>query len=150
MSQELQPKFKKVMIIDDNSIDLYVTSRMITKNIFGKEVIECISAEEALQYLKANENNISALPEIILVDIYMPLMSGFEFMEEYDKLSPTLKNHCRAFILSSSIDELDMTRAENDKNVVSFQVKPITKQFLESINSSHEFSITLKSKPFTN
>lgn len=146
MSQELQPKFKKVMIIDDNNIDIYITSRMITKNIFGKEVIECFSAEEALQYLKANENNIPELPEIILVDIYMPLMSGFEFMVEYDKLAPTLKNYCRAFILSSSIDELDMVRAENDKNVVAFQVKPITKQFLDSINTDKEFSITLKSK----
>ena len=146
MSQETQPKFEKIMIIDDNNIDLYVTSRIITKNIFGKEVIGFISAEEALQYLKTNENDISALPEIILVDIYMPLMSGFEFMEVYDKFSTVLKNYCRVFILSSSIDELDMARVENDKNVVAFQVKPITKEFLESINSNHEFSITLKSK----
>jgi CheY-like chemotaxis protein len=133
MITELQPKFETVMIIDDNAIDLYVCSRMTTKNNFGKRVLEYSVATEALHYLQDNQDNFSELPQIIFVDIYMPLMSGFEFMKEYDKLPPALKNHCKVYIISSTIDNEDIVKSHSDKNVVSFQVKPITKDFLDRI-----------------
>jgi len=133
MTAELQPKFETVMIIDDNIIDLYIISRMITKNNFGKNILHYTEAEDAMKYLQNNQDNIAALPEIIFIDIYMPLMSGFEFMEEYEKLSITLKKYCRAYIVSSTIDNEDIARSINNKNVVSFHVKPITKEFLDRI-----------------
>lgn len=126
-------QFETVMIIDDNNIDLYITTRMIIKNNFGKKVLEYSTAEEALHYLQDNQETIAALPQLIFVDIYMPVMSGFQFLDEYDKLSPTLKKHCKVFIISSTIDNIDIARARNDKNVVSFQVKPISKAFLDRI-----------------
>jgi CheY-like chemotaxis protein len=130
MKEEQSPRFENVMIIDDNLIDLYISSRMITKNNFGKKVLQYSSAIEALKYLQENQENISQLPEVIFVDIYMPGMSGFEFMKKYDKLSTPLKNLCRVFIISSSIDEQDLTCANNDKNIVAMKEKPITKEFL--------------------
>ncbi|MFV8327748.1 response regulator [Flavobacterium sp. ZS1P14] len=133
MIADLQPKFETVMIIDDIAIDLYITSRIITKNHFGKKVLEYSAADKALKYLQENQNNISMLPQIIFIDIYMPLFSGFEFLEAYDKLPPALKNHCRLYILSSTINDADIACARNDKNVVSFQLKPITKEFLDRI-----------------
>jgi len=133
MITELQPKFETVMIIDDNTIDLYISSRLIIKNYFGKKVLEYSDTKEALKYLQENQDNIAVLPQIIFVDIYMPEMSGFGFMEAYEKLSPALKNHCKTYIISSTIDNIDITRARSDKNVVSFHVKPITKEFLDRI-----------------
>lgn len=132
MITELQP-FETVMIIDDNTIDLYISSRLIIKNNFGEKVLEYSDATEALKYLQVNQDNISALPQIIFVDIYMPLMSGFEFLEGYDKLPADLKNYCKAYIISSTIDDDDILRARTDKNIVSFQVKPINKEFLNRI-----------------
>jgi len=136
MSEEPTPRFENVMIIDDNLIDLYIASRMITKNSFGKKVLQYSSAIEALKYLQENQDNISQLPEVILVDIYMPGMSGFEFMKEYDKLSTPLKNICRVFIISSSLDEQDVTCANNDENIVAMKEKPITKEFLTDLKIS--------------
>ena len=133
MTAEIQPKFEKVMIIDDNNIDLYITKRLIIKNIFGKEVLEYNAAAEALKYLQDNQDNIPILPLIIFIDIYMPEMSGFEFLEAYDKLPATLKKYCKVFIISSTIDENDIERSHLDKNLTAFQVKPITKEFLDSI-----------------
>lgn len=133
MVTELQPKFETVMIIDDNTIDLYISSRLIIKNNFGKKVLQYSDATEALKYLQDNQDNFSELPQVIFVDIYMPVMSGFEFMEEYDKLSPGLKEHCKAYIISSSIDDNDILRARRDKNVIFFQVKPINIEFLDCI-----------------
>jgi CheY-like chemotaxis protein len=133
MTTEIQPKFEKVMIIDDNNIDLYITKRLIIKNNFGKEVLEYNAAAEALKYLQDNQDNIPMLPLIIFIDIYMPEMSGFEFLEAYDKLPITLKKYCKVFIISSTIDENDIERSHLDKNLTAFQVKPITKEFLDSI-----------------
>jgi len=133
MNEEIAPRFESVMIIDDNLIDLYIASRMITKNNFGKKVMQYSSAIEALKYLQENQSNISQLPEVIFVDIYMPGMSGFEFMKEYDKLSTPLKNICTVFIISSSIDEQDLNCANNDKNIVAMKEKPITKEFLTDL-----------------
>ena len=130
MKEKQSPRFESVMIIDDNLIDLYISSRMITKNNFGKKVLQYSSAAEALKYLQENQANVSQLPEVIFVDIYMPGMSGFEFMKEYDKLPTPLKNICRVFIISSSLDEQDVTHANNDKNIVAMKEKPITKEFL--------------------
>jgi len=130
MKEEQSPRFENVMIIDDNLIDLYIASRMITKNNFGNKVLQYSSAKEAIKYLQENQANVSQLPEVIFVDIYMPGMSGFEFMKEYDKLSTPLKNICRVFIISSSLDEQDLNCANNDENIVAMKEKPITKEFL--------------------
>ena len=135
MIEELKSKFERVMIIDDNFTDLYISSRIIIKNNFGKKVLEYSSGKEALKYLQDHQENIALLPEVIFIDIYMPLMSGFEFLEEYNKLSPTLKRYCKAFIISSTIDDFDIVRSSIDQNVVFFQVKPITKEFLKLINA---------------
>jgi CheY-like chemotaxis protein len=130
MKEKISAKFENVMVIDDNRIDLYIASRMITHNNFGKKVMQYSSAIEALKYLQENQENIPELPEVILLDIYMPGMSGFEFMKKYDKLSTAIKKICRVFIISSSLDEQDLNRANNNKNIVAMKEKPLTKEFL--------------------
>lgn len=133
MLNEPDPKFETVMIIDDNPVDLYIISRMIIKNNFGRNVLHFTEAEEAITYLQEYQDDISKLPQIIFVDIYMPLMSGFEFLEAYDSLSSALKNHCKTYIISSTIDNDDIAQSSSNKNVVAFHVKPITKEFLDRI-----------------
>ena len=123
-------KCKNIMVIDDNTIDLYIASKVIMKNNFAENILTFTSAAEALDYLVRHENIPSLLPEVILVDIYMPVMSGFEFMKAYDKLSDNIKEHCNAYIVSSSIDEDDINRTRQDKNVIAFQEKPVTAAFL--------------------
>ncbi|MDI1255022.1 MAG: response regulator [Flavobacterium sp.] len=133
MATNITTAFETVMIIDDNPIDLYIASSIIKNNNFGKNILLYQSASEALKYLKDNQENIPALPQIIFVDIYMPLMSGFEFLENYEVMSDSIKVNCCAYIISSTIDDFDIARARNEKNASSFQVKPITKKFLDRI-----------------
>jgi len=134
MTQDLEAKFEKVMIIDDNAIDLYITKRIIIKNKFGENVLEYFSAEKALQYLQDHQEHLNMLPQIIFIDIHMPVMSGFEFMEVYKKLPSKVKKNCRVYISSSTIDQNDIERSNEDENIAAFQVKPITKESLMNIN----------------
>lgn len=133
MIEEQKVRFDHVMIIDDNLIDLFIVARIITRNNFGRNVLQYSSASEALNYLQEHQENIALLPEVIFVDIYMPGMTGFEFIAHYDKLSDTLKKHCKVFIISSSIDERDLSKANRDENIVAMKEKPITKDFLNDL-----------------
>ncbi|TDD96156.1 response regulator [Flavobacterium cellulosilyticum] len=133
MTNILNPKFKNVMIIDDSEIDIFITSRLIVKNSFAENILKYNDANEALLFLIKNQNDTTALPEIILLDIMMPLMTGFEFMEIYDQLYYKIKNHCKVYIVSSSQNYKDINAASDNPNLAGFQMKPINKNFLDSI-----------------
>ena len=133
MKNELEPKFEKVIIIDDNPIERYFSSRMVLHNNFAKNVIEFSLASEALTYLEENQENSCLLPQILFIDLYMPHFSGFEFLEAYDKLPIVIKNKSKVFIISNTIDHVSIARVCQDPNVVSFQQKPITKEFLNQL-----------------
>ncbi len=133
MKKKLQAKFERVILIDDNPIERYIFSRIILHNNFGKKVLEFSLASEALAYLEENREKIDQLPEVIFIDLYMPYFSGFDFLEAYDKLPLTLKNKIQLFIVSNTIDDIDIMQVCRDPNVVSFQQKPITKKFLNRI-----------------
>ncbi len=126
------PRFKTVMLIDDNPIDLYVAGKLIEKNEVCEQLVEFNSAEKALAHLSAIDDP-DGWPEVLLVDIYMPGMSGFEFMQAYDTFPDDVKSHCQVYIVSSSMDESDIRRANDDQNVAAFQEKPITSQFLQNL-----------------
>jgi CheY-like chemotaxis protein len=133
MLEEIQTKFKTIMIIEDNPIDLYISSRVILKNNFTENLLKYSSAQLALDYLIENQDIEDLLPNLILIDIHMPIMTGFEFMDIYNLFSAKLKKNCEIYVLSSTIDELDIKKVDDDTNIKSFHEKPITKEFLESI-----------------
>ncbi|KAB1155052.1 response regulator [Flavobacterium luteum] len=135
MIELLQQKIGIIMIIDDNNIDRYIGSRLIIKNNFANKLLQYDNAVNALHYLQDNQNNIDLLPNIIFLDIYMPMMSGFEFMEAFNTLPQFVKKYCKVFIISSTIDDSDISRVHVDPNIFGFLEKPITKEFLEKITT---------------
>lgn len=127
------PPFGTVMIIDDNKMDLYINSQVIARSSFGERILQYSSASEALEYLCLHSDNVSCLPEVIFVDIYMPGMNGFEFMAAYATLPETLRTYTRIFIISSSIDKQDIQRVKADGNITAFHQKPLSRNFLATI-----------------
>jgi CheY-like chemotaxis protein len=127
------PPCKRVMIVDDNEVDLYIGERNIQKYGFAEEVILKESAIKALEYLRSLAATPELLPDVIFLDIQMPQLNGFGFLEEYQKLPETVQKKCIVMMLSSSLNQDDHARAESNEFVSRFLTKPLNHEKLKSI-----------------
>ena len=123
-------KLKEIMLIDDNSIDNYIAKIVTEKENIAETITVKSSAIEALDYLKNKEGDF---PELIFLDIKMPIMDGFGFLQEFSKFSVDKKADCAIVMLSSSISKMDMDVAENNQHVIDYLSKPINKDKLTKV-----------------
>lgn len=120
----------KVVLIDDSEVDNYLHTRSILKSERGEVVQEFQSAEGALEWFKQGPQNV----DIILLDVNMPRMNGFEFLEEYQKLEESLKAKSVVVMLTSSLAPKD--KANADRFGVKFENKSLTKDgFINLVES---------------
>ncbi len=114
---------KTIMLIDDSKIDNFIHKTVLTKSNIDASIICKTSGQDALKSLKEKSEDF---PEIIFLDITMPIMDGFEFLNEYQKLPENLKEKCTVYILSSSIDPMDIKRVKDYDSIKKHITKPLT------------------------
>ncbi|MFY8019712.1 MAG: response regulator [Bacteroidia bacterium] len=124
---------KKCYLIDDDKIFNLISSKMIERSGWNVNVSVFNNAETALELIQQNLNQPSDLPEIILLDIRMPEMDGFTFLERLSKVNVEFLQGLKVFMLSSSLDERDMQTAYQYKIVKGFLNKPLTIESLHGI-----------------
>ncbi|HYG38542.1 MAG TPA: response regulator [Cytophagales bacterium] len=124
-----------VMLVDDNDTDNFISKRIIEITKFAKRIEIKNSGKSALEYLEKNRNNISELPDLIFLDINMPIVDGFVFLFEFERFAEAIKNKCKIIILSSSDNKRDIDKIVNNDYVVKFITKPLTENVLEEIKS---------------
>ena len=135
MKKEGKPfKFERVLLIDDNDIDNFINERMITTTDFARTVVVKSTAESALDYLKKNVASSDLLPQIIFLDLNMPVMDGFGFLGEYEHMPDSVKKFCKVIVLSSSISPEDINRASTNPYVSKYINKPLNEKYLDAIN----------------
>lgn len=111
------------LLIDDSAFDLLIYEKLLLKSGISNSVKTFNSAREALKYLLETGNS---LPEtVILLDLQMPDMNGFEFIDEYDSLPDSLKEKIRIFMLSSTIDTRDIEKAKASLHIIDLLPKPL-------------------------
>ena len=122
-------RFKTCLLIDDNYIDNFVTRKILENSNFAETIVVVRSADEAINTLREG----LVKPNVIFLDIRMPVMSGFEFLDEYDKLDID-KENIKIFMLSSSLDPVDLRKSSDNKYISQFIHKPLTQKILEELS----------------
>ena len=135
MMKETNFNYHKVMVVDDAKIDRYIAEKVISKYSFAEEVVSVDSAKGARYYLSNHTANEEGLPDLIFLDINMPEMNGFGFLEEYKKLPENVKRKCIIVMLSSSLHPEDKELALQNPYVCQFLNKPLTEQKLQDVAS---------------
>lgn len=125
----------RFLVIDDSYIDRLVSGMLIRRTYHVTDVHEVSGALQGLEWICAqeiNENN----PLIILLDIMMPQMNGFEFLEAFDKLDEHIKENSRIVMLSSTLDHDDIRRAKKHPSVKKLLSKPLSANELKEVLTS--------------
>lgn len=120
-------------IIDDDPIFVYSLKKLISLRNYCDEVFSFPNGADALEALKNANNTGILMPDIILLDINMPIMDGWEFLVEYAKLKPEINTPITLFILTSSINDQDIKRAKAIEAVNNYITKPVTQAKLVEI-----------------
>jgi len=120
-------KLKEILLIDDSAATNTLNRRFLEQmNIVEKITIK-LNGQEGLTYLTSkNEFGVSPSPNLIFLDINMPVMDGFQFLEKYDKLDSSLKAEILVIMLTSSINEKDAEKARKYDAVHDFMQKPLS------------------------
>lgn len=124
---------KKILFVDDSPLDHFILKRILNKYKLDYEVNCTADGEEVLGFLKQNRLNKPALPDIILLDLYMPKFDGWLFLEKMQQVYPHLSKPLKLYVLSSSINPRDIQLVKKFGFVQSFIFKPITKEVLEKL-----------------
>lgn len=111
------------ILIDDSSLDLFFHGKIISINGLASSIKSFNSAEDALQFLI--EENDSLSDSIILLDLQMPGMNGFEFIDKFHLLPELLKSKIRIYMLSSTIDTRDVEKAKSSPYIIDLLAKPL-------------------------
>jgi len=126
------PRYPLTMIVDDNELDSFVLKNILSANGFTSEAVLMPDGRSALDYLKVNISE--KLPRVIFLDIMMPGMDGFEFLEHFEKLPQEVRDKCRIILISTSESFKDLNRANKNRFVYRFLNKPITEAMLNAIS----------------
>ena len=115
---------QKILIIDDSQIDLPVSALLLKNKLHTADIHLANSGANGLHWLEENQDEIEN-GLIILLDVRMPDMDGFGFLNEYDLLSDKIKSKTRIIMLSSTLDPYDIQKANNNQYVQMVLNKPL-------------------------
>ena len=126
-------KFKSVLLVDDDKATNFLHDFYLKDWGYAENIYTALNGQEALDFLKTNEEFRNNKPSLILLDVNMPVMNGFEFLEEYKTLDPSMKASIVVVMLTSSLHTKDQEKAENQEDLKSFINKPLSKEAIESL-----------------
>ena len=127
-------KFNNVFVVDDDKIHHFIIRKLLESNTIAIEPLFFENGLDAINDLKEKINNGGILPDLILLDINMPILDGWQFLEEFIDLKTKTTMNIVIHIISSSDNSIDIEKAESFKNVIEkYLVKPMTTDAIKNI-----------------
>jgi CheY-like chemotaxis protein len=136
INQSIMTENKKhILVVDDDRIYQFTAIKILESTQLTASVQSCLNGAEAIDYIKKKVAAKEVLPHIIFLDINMPIMSGWDFLQEFEALN--LQPNClKIYIVSSSVDDYDINKSKSFNWVTGYLIKPISKErFIEVLSS---------------
>ncbi|MGX5816859.1 response regulator [Chitinophaga lutea] len=121
---------RSIFIVDDDPIHQQITEIMLDRLQVAEHVSRFSDAQEVLEHIRGHMHDTDALPDVILLDLNMPVMDGWEFLEAFEKMREQLPRHVKVYVLTSSIDEKDREHVRSFSFVAGYLTKPLSKEVI--------------------
>ncbi len=125
-----------ILLVDDDRIYQFAARKTIEATGFAEKIVIYSNGEDAINYLRHNVQDNNLLPDVIFLDVNMPIMNGWEFLEEYSHLKKELVKPVIIYVVSSSVDEFDVSKSRQYDTVKGYIVKPVLREKFRQILSS--------------
>lgn len=122
-----------IFIVDDDPIHQQIANIMIRRQGIGENVKAFSDAQDTLDYLKQHQDEPALLPDLILLDLNMPVMDGWEFLNDYAGFYEQLSKEIGIFVLTSSIDDKDRKKVDNFSFVKGYLTKPLSNEIITKL-----------------
>ena len=130
-------RYKTAMLIDDNEIDNFINEKMLESTGFAERIQIYTNGLCAMEYFKNLERdkilNRDMIPDVVFLDINMPLMDSFQFLQVFGDINKDITKGCKIVILTTSINPSDKQKSLKNEYVVDFINKPLTKEGLDKL-----------------
>jgi CheY-like chemotaxis protein len=127
-------KSVSVLLVDDDEINNFISIKLIKKALLNTEIMACLNGKFAIEQLsEIQQKDPAKLPDYILLDINMPIMNGWEFLDEYKRLNLDPLGKSKIFIISSSVFSNDINKARSYPLVKDFISKPLNVEKIKEL-----------------
>lgn len=135
-------KLRRASIVDDDRIYIFGLTKLIEMHEFCDELLVFQNGKDALENLLDDIRLGRDLPSVILLDINMPVMDGWQFLDEFEKLPAERKQGIRVYMVSSSVNQSDLDKAKSYTDIVDYVIKPVKAADLERIANDFYESVS--------
>ena len=137
---DIETKPVHILLIDDDEINNFISIKLIKKALSNAEISSCLNGKVAIEELiEMQKISPEKLPDFILLDINMPIMNGWEFLDEYKRLNVDATGKSKIFIISSSVFSNDISRAKSYPLVKNFISKPLSVEKIREMLESEDY-----------
>jgi two-component system, chemotaxis family, chemotaxis protein CheY len=129
-------KIPIIALVDDDKIFQLTASKTLKATALTDKILQFENGDDALRFLREHKSDVETLPDYIFLDINMPMIDGWMFLEDFEVLKGNLKKSISIYMVSSSIDSRDIERAKKNINVKDYILKPVTREkFVELLRN---------------
>jgi len=131
-------KLPIIGIIDDDTIYHFILTSIINKYKLAESILSFLDGEKAIQYLTDNKTSNEKIPDVLFLDVNMPIMDGWMFIEEYTRIKMNITKKMLVFMLSSSANPIDIERADKISEISNYIIKPLNLEEVKMIFENYD------------